>query len=94
VGQGGQWVVQNASGNFTITGFVAPTLDGTILVVYNKSTFNLTINNEDAGSSALNRILTMTGGPVSTTGEGNIVLVYCSNTSAGAARWIRIATAG
>jgi hypothetical protein len=50
---------------------------GKILYLYNRSG-NLTLKN-DAGTTATNGVITMTGGDITTVGEGMIVLLYSSN---------------
>jgi hypothetical protein len=69
--------------NFTIYG-IADGVDGKILRLYNSTTFNMTLDNETGFNTAANRILTMSGGSISTVGEGVITLQYSANE----ARWI------
>jgi len=47
-----------------------------VLVLYNTTAQIMTINNNDAGSAAANRILTMTGAAVVTVGTGNAMFIY------------------
>jgi hypothetical protein len=69
---------------FTLTG-IAGGADGRRLVIYNATARNMTISNENAGSLAANRILSL-GGASATTGPGVVELIY----SASATRWILI----
>lgn len=76
----GPTAVFNISG---ITGGV----DGRIVTIYNSVAFNMTITNEGVSSLAANRITTLTGADISTTGVGSVTLQYDSVAS----RWIVIA---
>jgi hypothetical protein len=67
---------------FTITG-IAGGVDGKVLVIYNATTQNMSITNNDGLSSAANRVYTLAG-TVSTTGTGCISLIYSATDS----RWI------
>lgn len=73
-----------------LTGVTATTLqgiqsgqDGQILKVVNLTGSNMTIANENAGATAANRITTMTGADVATTGNGCAEFIYNTSTS----RW-------
>lgn len=70
---------------FTISGLAASggNEDGRVIRLYNSVAYALTIAN-DATSTAANRILTLTGGDVTTTTQGLITLTYSSTAS----RWI------
>ncbi|MBK8686274.1 MAG: hypothetical protein IPN26_15560 [Bacteroidetes bacterium] len=71
---------------FSITGLADGT-DGEIITLFNQTAFNLTIANANIGSLVANRILTLTGADISTTGQGTVTLQYSSADS----RWIVIA---
>jgi hypothetical protein len=68
---------------FTITG-IAGGVNGKVVILYNAATYNMTIANENTNSIATNRITTLTGSGVTTTGVGAITLIYDSTAS----RWI------
>ena len=69
---------------FSITG-IAGGVDGKVVILYNAAaTYNMTIANENTNSTATNRITTLTGSGVVTTGVGAITLIYDSTAS----RWI------
>lgn len=74
---------------FAIRG-IASGFDGKRLTIYNTTTQNMTINDEDAGSTAANRIRTLTGGARATTGEGSVDLIYDATLS----RWLVIGLSG
>jgi len=59
-------------------------IDGQRLTVFNNAGVAVTFAHENAGASAANRITTMTGADVSTTGNGAAELIYDTGTS----RWI------
>jgi hypothetical protein len=67
---------------FTITGIAAGT-DGRVVTLYNSTGQNMTIAN-DATSTAANRILTMSGANMVTTGAGTVTMIYSTTD----ARWI------
>lgn len=71
---------------FSINGFVAGT-DGQEIEVLNLTAFAMTINHENAGSTAANRVTTLTGSPVATVGSGFARLRYDTSIS----RWILLA---
>lgn len=73
---------------FSITGVSGGT-DGRMIILYNATTFDMTIANESASSTAANRITTLTGADVATTGGGTSILVYDAVDS----RWILVAKA-
>jgi hypothetical protein len=58
--------------------------DGRIMYLYNTGPNNLTIVNEDAGTTAADRIHTMKGANQTVTGEAMITLIYNANIS----RWL------
>jgi hypothetical protein len=58
--------------------------DGRIVILYSTGTGDLTISNEEATAVAANRIHTMTGSDIITSGEAAITLIY----NAGISRWI------
>lgn len=61
-------------------------LDGQQVVLYNSTTFAMTIANQSASSTAPNRIITNTGADIVTTGSGVVTLIY----SKADARWVVI----
>jgi hypothetical protein len=65
---------------FSITG-IKGGVAGKILVLYNTTAKNMTITNDDATSSAGNRIYTMTGASVVSTGTSAATLIYSKNDS-------------
>ncbi len=74
------------TGPFSVTG-LSGGVDGKIVILYNTTTQNMTITN-DATSTAANRIYTMSGANVVTTGTGTITMIYSTTDQ----RWIVIAT--
>lgn len=74
------------TGAFSIAG-IAGGADGRTLILYNQTGQNMTISH-DSGTEATasNRIYTMTGSDVATTGNGSVILIYDSSAS----RWILI----
>jgi hypothetical protein len=64
----------------TVTGF-ANGADGKVLVLLNKTGFQLTINNNDSSSSAANRILTGTGAAITVENNASLILIYDAATS-------------
>ncbi len=68
---------------FSITG-IAGGVDGKVVILYNATTYNMTVANENINSTATNKITTLTGSGVVTTGVGAITLIYDSTAS----RWI------
>lgn len=73
----------SAPSDFTIYG-IANGVDGKILRLYNSTTYNMTLANETTFNTAANRILTMSGGNISTVGDGVITLQYSGSEQ----RWI------
>ncbi len=73
----------SAPSDFTIYG-IADGVDGKILRLYNSTTYNMTLANETGFNTAANRILTMSGGNISTVGDGVITLQYSGSEQ----RWI------
>jgi hypothetical protein len=80
--------ITGPSAGFTIRGIMAG-LDGQRVVVYNPTVQNMTVNHEDAGSTAANRIRTNTGAAVATTGEGTMEFIY----DLAQARWVLMGAA-
>lgn len=73
---------------FTIAGLAGGS-DGRLVILYNATSQNMTIANQSGiESTAANRIVTMTGADVATTGSGAAVFIYDANAS----RWILIAS--
>ena len=68
------------AGAVTVTGF-ANGSDGKVILLTNKTGSQLTINNNDSGSSAANRILTGTGASLSVENNASIMAVYDSTNS-------------
>ncbi len=89
IGEAGFVRITGPTGVFTITG-VAGGEDCRVVYLYNTTNFAMTIANEDANSAAANRIKTLTGAGVGTTGDGLATLIY----DATAARWILCAVQG
>ena len=69
---------------FAIRG-IASGFNGKRVVIYNTTTQIMTINHEDAGSTAANRIRTMTGVATATAGEGITEFIYDATQS----RWLQ-----
>lgn len=61
-------------------------LDGHQVVIFNSTTFAMTIANQSASSDAPNRIITNTGADIVTTGSGVVSLIYSRADS----RWVVI----
>jgi Head domain of trimeric autotransporter adhesin len=78
--------IDNPTGAFTITG-VQGGSDGKVLTILNTSTQNMTIANLDAGSNLVNRINTLSGTNITTTGNGCVTMQY----SIADNRWMVIA---
>lgn len=64
--------------------------NGRQLIVFNPTTYNMTINNEDTDSVAENRILTLTGANVTLTGTSVASFIY----SVKDLRWLVTSTQG
>ena len=86
--------ITGPTGVFNITGITAPIKspvtnpDGTVIILYNSTSQNMTITNDSSSSTAANRILTNTGSDVATTGTGVITCIYSVTDS----RWIMISS--
>lgn len=74
--------VSGPTGAFTITG-IADGYDGKRLIVYNNTTQNMSLTNNDANSTAANQIRIMDGATKTTTGAGTAELIYDATTQ----RW-------
>lgn len=72
---------------FSVGGFTNP-VAGKVLILFNTVAQNMTVVNEDASSTAANRIRTNTGADVATTGVGIAMFVYLSS------RWTLISIQG
>lgn len=82
--------VTGPTGAFSITGLVAPSGDGHQLEIYCTVSQTMTLKNENASSTAANRILTMTGSDVALTGPSIARLTYDTTD----ARWHLVGTQG
>ena len=86
--------ITGPTGVFNITGITKPTKtgnnnpDGTIIILFNSTSQNMTITNNSSSSTEANRILTNTGSDVATTGTGVITCIYSVTDS----RWILLST--
>jgi hypothetical protein len=76
-------------GAFTITG-VGNSSDGRLLTIYNASTVNMTIANQNTSSAEASRIITCTGADIVLTGQSVVSLIYSVKDS----RWIVTSTQG
>ena len=85
VGNRSFFIVSGATAAFSITGLAAGG-DGQLIVLFNSTAQNMTIANQNAGSSAANRIITTTGADMATTGVGCAMLIYSTSVS----RWVLI----
>lgn len=81
--------ISGPTGAFSVGGFTGG-VDGYVICLFNAVAQTMTIVNEDASSTAANRITTLTGGNVvlRTTATSFATLIYDSTTS----RWILVAT--
>jgi len=79
--------ITGPSSSFTITG-ISGGYDGKIVTLYNSTSQNMTISNSSGSSSSANRILTLTGSNLVTSGTGSVTMQYDSVSS----RWIVIAS--
>lgn len=79
--------ITGPTGAFSIGGFTGGS-DGQLLIVYNTTTQNMTIVNGDAGSTAANRFVTMSGGDVTGSGASVAMFFYSG------ARWNLVAHNG
>mgnify|MGYP001582366707 FL=1 len=68
---------------FNITGLTGGE-DGRVVFLYNTTAQNMTLNHENAGSSASNRLHMHDAADIVTTGEGMVALVYDATLS----RWL------
>lgn len=84
-------VVSGPTGAFAITGIVAPATGKGFIIIINRTGQTMTLKDENASSTAANRILTLQGVDQGTTGDGAVLLVY-DNVSANP-RWIKAAIA-
>ena len=86
--------ITGPTGVFNITGITAPIKsgnnnpDGTIIVLYNSTSQNMTITNDSGSSTAANRIYTNTGSDVATTGRGCVTCIY----SVTDCRWVMVSS--
>jgi len=64
-----------STNSFTISGVGAGT-DGQMIIIQNSGSGNMTIQNLNTGSSAANRIVTGTGSDLTTSGTGNVTMIY------------------
>jgi trimeric autotransporter adhesin len=78
--------ISGPTGAFSITGITGG-VDGRIVTLFNSTSHAMTITN-DATSTVANRILTLTGAGIVTSGTGSVTLQYDSQSS----RWIVIAS--
>jgi hypothetical protein len=69
-----------------VTG-IAGGAEGRVIIIFNQGAQNIVFQNQNAGSSAANRIITGTGADITVAADGQIMLVYESTNS----RWRRIA---
>ena len=74
---------------FNISGFSSGQ-DGRVLYIINTTTYNMTLNNSSASSTAANRIQTATGADVVIGGGGSVTLVYNLTLT----KWVVMSTAG
>lgn len=81
--------IAGPTGAFSISGFSGG-VDGRRLTVYNSVAQDMTITNEGGSSTAINRILTLTGADVTLTGVSSATFVYDSTDT----RWILVGQSG
>ncbi|MEO6941210.1 MAG: hypothetical protein ABI444_13930 [Candidatus Kapaibacterium sp.] len=77
--------ISGPGGAFAIRG-IAGGVDGKILVLFNRTSQNMTLSNDNAGSSAGNRIYTGTGANIVSTGGCCFTLMYSATDN----HWILI----
>ncbi len=77
--------ITGPSGVFTITG-ISGGSDGKVIILYNTTGQNMTIAHDSASSQPANRIYTMTGANVTSTGQATAMFVYDTTAS----RWIMV----
>ncbi|MBI4699290.1 MAG: hypothetical protein HY758_10425 [Nitrospirae bacterium] len=78
--------ITGPTSSFTITG-IAGGFDGKMVILYNTTTRNMKISNEDTNSTDINRIYVLDGSSVDTNGAGAVTLIYDS-ASGVSGRWI------
>jgi len=77
----------DAGGTSSISGFLATNVpDGRMVVIVNIGAANLSITNQDAGSTAANRVITIGGGTIVVAANGIFKMIYDLTT----ARWRQI----
>ena len=72
--------------NYTLTGIAGGT-NGRHIVLFNVSSSNFKLEDEDTNSLAINRMITLSGGAIATSGQGTAELVYDGTLQ----RWVIIA---
>ncbi len=79
--------ISGPSGAFSLSGFAVstPVEPAREIILYNSTVQAMTLT-DDATSTAANRLLTMTGGDVVTTGTGTARLIYSTVSS----RWVLV----
>lgn len=82
---GTNFYITGPTSTFSISGLTGG-VDGRLVRLYNSVAFAMTINNENAGSTAVNRINTLFGADILTTTVGAVTLVYSSTAS----RWLQV----
>lgn len=82
----GQFVRIDANGDWTITGWVAPAVSGTLTVAYNISAYTLTFAYQSGSSSAANRFLFSNGDLLTINAGSFLRLLYDGTTQ----RWRNI----
>ena len=87
LGEGTYFRLSTSGGARIITGF-ANVQSGRRVFLFNLGPNNITLNNQDAGSSAVNRIITGTGAAVVMAPDGAVILVYDGITT----RWRKATT--
>jgi hypothetical protein len=75
--------ITGPTASFSIGG-IAGGVNGRVVVLHNATTFNMSLVNEDIGSTTTNRIYTL--GAAGTSGEGSFTLIYSATDN----RWIVI----
>lgn len=77
--------ITGPAGPFSVSGFQNG-YNGKILVVVNMTGQNMTIENLDTDSDPVNRINTLSGGNITTTGNGSVTMIYSGEEN----RWMVI----
>ncbi|HHS50419.1 MAG TPA: hypothetical protein ENN07_04820 [candidate division Zixibacteria bacterium] len=85
IGDAGYVRIYGAGAATTITGFTGG-YNGRILYLFWDATYNLSIAHQNTGSTTTNRIITNTGGTVTSSGVGMATFIYSETLS----RWILI----